>query len=134
MLDWWEATLLSVATAGTGGLIGLSIAYFTQRWTTKARRESEEREAKLRVEEEQRQVIRQFRRERIKPVLEFLELWHGYMMRWVLNETPDEFDKLDPQERDERIARWKRLDDEVEGLRKAAAAVKELVGLIETKA
>jgi len=69
-MDWWQALLLLLA----GGLISGVTAYATQHWTTSASRETEERQAKRRLEEEQRQAIRQFRRERMQPVLDYLDI------------------------------------------------------------
>ncbi len=97
MLDWWEAALLSVATAGAGGLIDLVTAYFTHRWTTSANRESEERQANRRVGEEQRQVIRQRRRERMQPVVDFLELSkRRFASRTVSTSVAEAVEELPP--------------------------------------
>ena len=79
MLEWWEAALLSVATAGAGGLIGLVTAYFTHRWTTSANRESEESQATRRVEDDQRKAQRQHRRDHMKPIQDFLEIAKRYL-------------------------------------------------------
>lgn len=69
MVDWWQALPYLLA----GGLITVAASYLTHRWSTSANRQAEERQAKRRVEEDQRQAIRQLRRERIQPVLDFLE-------------------------------------------------------------
>jgi hypothetical protein len=74
MIDWWQALLLSVAGALVGGLITLAVSYATHSWTTDAAREAEERQAAHRVKEEERQYTRQHRQERMKPVLDFLEV------------------------------------------------------------
>ena len=73
MLDWWQAALLSVISAVAGGSIGLVTAYYTQRWTNSSAREAEERQSKRQTEEEERQATRQLRRERIQPILDFLD-------------------------------------------------------------
>lgn len=118
MLEWWEAAALSVATAGAGGLIGLVTAYWTHRWTTSANRESEEREAKRRVEEEQRQAkrrdeeeqrkeIREIRRDGLQPVMQFLEECRQYLVHDVVisvfeksGETDDEEARLEKMRRE----------------------------------
>jgi hypothetical protein len=73
MFEWWQALVLSVAGALVGGFITLVVSYATHRWTTTANREAEERESRRRAEEEERQERRRYRRERIGPVLEFLD-------------------------------------------------------------
>ena len=78
MLDWWQAALLSVISAVAGGSIGLVTAYYTQRWTNSSAREAEERQAKRQTEEEERQATRQLRRERAKPILDFLKIAKRY--------------------------------------------------------
>ncbi len=103
MLDWWEAAALSAATAGAGGLIGLVTAYATYRWTTTANRDSEERQAKRRAEEAQREAIRQIRRERIQPVVDYLALSKQFLAGGIMSEAVDRLE-LDPQE-EERFAK-----------------------------
>ena len=70
MVDLWDALALVAA----GGVLSLVTGIVIQILSTRANRESEERQAQRRVEEEQRQVIRQRRRERMQPVVDFLEL------------------------------------------------------------
>lgn len=81
MVDWWQPLLY----IGAGGVVSLVTAIVTNRLTTSANRESEERQAKRRVEEEQRQAkrsveeeqrqeIRKIRRERVQPIWDLLEV------------------------------------------------------------
>ena len=90
MIDWWQALLLSVAGALVGGITTLAVSYATHWWTTDAARkaeerasmrrlEEEEREAARRKETEEREVRRQWRRDQIRPVLDFLELAKRYL-------------------------------------------------------
>jgi hypothetical protein len=66
MVDWWQALLLVFG----GGLAGLPTAYFVHRWATTASRQGEERQA-----------IRQLRRERLQPLLDFLDMAKQYAAR-----------------------------------------------------
>ncbi len=104
-MDWWQAFLLFPA----GGLISGVTAYFTHRLTTSASREAEERHAKRRLAEEQRQAIRHFRRERIQPVLDWLDIVKQSAGREIVSLALDKYreslsaeDKLSP-ERLERV-------------------------------
>jgi hypothetical protein len=74
MIDFWQAVILSLASVSVGGLITLVVSYATHRWTTTAARGAEERQTTRTVQEEERQARRQYRRERMKPVLDFLEV------------------------------------------------------------
>ena len=74
MIEWWQALLLSVSSVVVGALLGLGTGFVQRLWTTTDRREAEGREDRRRVGEEQRQAIRQLRRERMKPILDFLEI------------------------------------------------------------
>ena len=109
-IQWWQAALLSVAGAAAGGLISLVTAFFTQCWaasnTIKAeerqaqrRAEEEQSQAQRRAEEEQRQVVRRVRRDRIQPVLDYLEMWKRYFVgRAARTAFEEEYKKSDPQE------------------------------------
>jgi hypothetical protein len=74
MFEWWQTVALSLGTLVVGGVIAVSSGYLQHRWTTDSTRKAEERQAAYRVTEEERQYIRQHRRERMKPVLDFLEV------------------------------------------------------------
>jgi hypothetical protein len=85
MIDWWQALLLSVAGALVGGLTTLAVSYATHSWTTDAAREAEERASERRLAEEERgaarrkeaeerEATRQWRRERVKPLQDFIEV------------------------------------------------------------
>jgi hypothetical protein len=100
VIDWWQALLLSVAGALVGGLITLAVSYATHRWTTDATREAEERasqrrlaeedrEATRRKEAEERQVRREWRRDQIKPVVEFLEKAKRYLAGQEMQQTAE---------------------------------------------
>lgn len=104
MVDWWQPILY----IGAGGLVSLVTAFVTNRLATDANRESDERQAKQRVEEEQRQAkrrveeeqrqeIRKSRRDGLQPVTQFLELCRQYIAHDVVvsvfekpGETDDE--------------------------------------------
>jgi len=74
MVELWQAILLSLAAVVVGGIMTLAVSYATHCWTTEAARKAEERQAAYKVKEEERQYIRQHRRERMKPVLDFLDV------------------------------------------------------------
>ena len=74
MLEWWEAALLSIATALTGGLIGIVTAYFAHRWATSASRATEDRRAEREKERVEWETRLQYRRDRLRPILESLEI------------------------------------------------------------
>jgi hypothetical protein len=78
MFEWWQTVVLSLGTLIVGGVIAVSSGYLQHRWATDAARKAEERQAAYRVREEERQYIRQHRRERMKPVLDFLEVVKRY--------------------------------------------------------
>ncbi len=81
MLEWWQALVLSVSSAAVGGFIAIAVAYAQHHWTTSTGREAEDREARRRVETEQREAIRQHRREQVRPILDFLGLAKRYAAR-----------------------------------------------------
>ena len=73
MVDLWDA--LALVTAG--GVLSLVTGILIQILSTRANRKSEERQAKRRVGEEQRQEIRKMRSARMQPVVEYLESAKG---------------------------------------------------------
>ncbi len=81
MVEWWQALALSVAAGLIALVTGLVSGYFSHHLTTSAGSRAEERQAKRRVEEEQRQATRQLRRERIQPVLDFLDAAKSFRAR-----------------------------------------------------
>ena len=85
MFEWWQTVALSLGTLVVGGAIAVSSAYVQRRWaksdTLEAdsraslrRLEEEEREAARQKEAEEREATRQWRRERVKPLQDFLEV------------------------------------------------------------
>lgn len=83
MVDWWQPILY----IGAGGVVSLVTAIVTSRLTTNANRESDERQANQRVEEEQRQEIRKTRRDRMQPVVDFLESSKRYGASTIVSEA-----------------------------------------------
>jgi len=63
VIDWWQALALSLAASLATGAVSLITAYRVHAWATSARRE-----------EEQRQMLRTLRRERLKPVFDAIDL------------------------------------------------------------
>ena len=85
MVELWQAILL----LGAGAVVTLGSGYVQRLWAksdtreadkrASARRlEGEQREAKRKADEEERQARRQYRRERAKPILDFLEMAKRY--------------------------------------------------------
>jgi len=101
MFEWWQTVALSLGTLIAGGVIAVSSAYVQHRWTAAAACEAEERQATRRLQEEdreaarrlveeereatrrkeaeEREVRREWRRDQIKPVVEFLEAAKRYL-------------------------------------------------------
>ena len=77
MVEWWQAVTLLLA----GGLIGLASAYVQRRWTAADVHEAEDRERVRRVQEDERQARRQHRKDRIQPVVDFLDTVKRYSAR-----------------------------------------------------
>lgn len=102
MVDWWQPILY----IGAGGVVSLVTAIVTSRLTSRANRESDERQANQRLEEEQRQAIGQIRRERMQPVVEFLDLAKRFFVRGIIREvadtwSPSEDDNIDEEKLEE---------------------------------
>jgi hypothetical protein len=98
MVEWWQALVLVLA----GGLAGLPTAYFVHRWTTRASREAEERQA-----------IRHLRRERMQPVLDFLNIAKRFAARQTIEEALDEvYEKMSGDVRPARD-RWQEMKEDV---------------------
>ncbi len=113
MVDWWQPILY----IGAGGVVSLVTAFVTNRLTRSTTRESEERQAKSRVEEEQRQAIRQSRRERVRPVVDFIE---SAKLRYAFQGVGNIIDNL--QQRSERRS-------EMEEVQRNAPSIPELTRL-----
>ena len=84
MVEWWQALLISLASSATVGVVGLATAYFVNRWSRQAGLEADERSARSKAEEESRQARRELRRERIKPIRDFLEVAKGMVAAGTL--------------------------------------------------
>lgn len=98
MVDWWQALLLVLA----GGIAGLPMAYAVHFWTTKAGRAAEERQA-----------IRQLRRERMQPVLDFLDTAKQSAARQDVIEILDgEYKRMSPED-SSRLAQWRKRKSEL---------------------
>jgi hypothetical protein len=98
MVDWWQALLLVLA----GGLISVPTAYATHYWTTKASRQAEERQA-----------IRQLRRERMQAILEFLDIAKQSAARQDIAEILDEeYQRLRPRDT-QPPEQWQRMKNEL---------------------
>lgn len=102
-----------LAYIGATGAVSVIVAVVTNRLTAATTGESEERQAKRRVEEEQRAAIHQIRRDRVQPILDYLELWKQYGLRWALEAITSEIE-ADPEERD-------RLAEQLEAVKQATA-------------
>jgi hypothetical protein len=98
MVDWWQALLLVLA----GGIAGLPTAYAVHFWTTKAGRAAEERQA-----------IRQLRRERMQPVLDFLDTAKQSAARQDVIEILDgEYKRMSPED-SSRLDQWRKMKSEL---------------------
>lgn len=112
MVDWWQALLYLLA----GGLITVAASYATHYWTTKASRQSEERHAKRRLGEEQRQAIRQLRRERMQPVLDFLDTAKQSVARQPIEKVLDEeYESLGPNDKPP-LEQWQEMKSDLFGV------------------
>ena len=89
MFEWWQTVALSLGTLVVGGVIAVSSAYVQRRWaksdTLEAdsraslrRLEEGDREAMRRKEAEEREARREWRRERVKPLRDFVEMAKRY--------------------------------------------------------
>jgi len=83
MVDWWQAGLLLLL----GALAGLIPGYFTHRWATEANQKAREHEAEIRVADETRRVIREIRKERVQPIIRFIETAKRFSTRKVIDES-----------------------------------------------
>lgn len=98
MVDWWQALLLVLA----GGLISVPTAYATHYWTTKASRQAEERQA-----------IRQLRRERMQPILDFLDIAKQSAARQDIIEILDEeYQRLRPKDK-QPLEEWHKMKSDL---------------------
>jgi len=68
MVAWWQALMLSLVGGPSGGAIAVAGAWIQHGWTTKAAKRAEEREA-----------IRRHRTERIKPIIECLDMCKNHI-------------------------------------------------------
>ena len=83
MVDWWQAGLLLLL----GAFVGLIPGYFTHRWATEASRKAREHEAEIRVADEKRQVIREIRKERVQPIIRFIETAKRFSTRRTIDQS-----------------------------------------------
>jgi hypothetical protein len=85
MIEWWQTLLISWG----GSLVVGALAVVIHVRTARENRAAEERRAKRKVEEEQRQTIRQIRRERVQPIFDFLELAKQYFASATIERVVD---------------------------------------------
>ena len=84
-------------------------AYLTQRFAAKATRESEERQAKLRAEDDVRRATREHRGERARALVEFLDIARKYLAQGQITALVDRaYEAFDSAETENySIDRWR---------------------------
>ena len=79
MFEWWQTLVLSLSSLAIGGLIALVSGFAQHRWSDASNRAAEDREDRRRAEETHGERRTRYRRERMKPVLDFLDVASAYV-------------------------------------------------------
>ncbi len=81
ILEWWQLILLSAAGGALGSIIALAATMLQHVLTSRATRHAEQRGNARRLEEEERHERRQYRRERVQPISDYLAKRQAYIAR-----------------------------------------------------